>query len=259
VWAFRRAERRPPFKLTHWLMGKYEGAENYSVVITGTGFVGQLTIPLSIADSDTTPELQALSSYVNEGDTAIVLFRLNKRSEIETSFQITIVDDSAISNSDFTPPTQTQVTIPANTLIYGIEVPTTNNSVFTGDKRFKINLSSATGATIATPEQSVFILDDESGPKITVDDISVGEGDGFVELTVSLSEVTQSSVLFDWTSEEKTAVAGIDYLETTGSSVVIPAGSSSIKIKIPIIDDASDEVSETFSGAIVKCAKCFSI
>lgn len=85
-------------------------------------------------------------------------------------------------------------------------------------------------------------------PKITISDESIIEGDSGISqmiFTVSLSRTSSSVVTVDWTTEEDTATADVDYLSDTGTLTFAP-GESTKTISISIVGDIDVELREQF-------------
>ena len=87
-------------------------------------------------------------------------------------------------------------------------------------------------------------------PTLSISDVSVDEGAGNVVLTVSLSPSTSTPVFVQYDTSDGTAVAPSDYMAVAAGSAIILAGASSTTISIPIVDDAIQEVDETFTVSL---------
>ncbi len=83
-------------------------------------------------------------------------------------------------------------------------------------------------------------------PAIFVDDITVSEGAGSVQLTVRLSAPrVAGTVALQYSTADGSAVAPSDYDAVSGSAV-IRAGETSVTISVPIQDDGEIESPQTF-------------
>lgn len=83
-------------------------------------------------------------------------------------------------------------------------------------------------------------------PTISINDITVSENGTSAILTVSLSTAQTSVVTVNYTTANNSAFAGIDYTNKTGT-ITFAAGETTKTIIIPIIDDAANELTETFT------------
>jgi T1SS-143 domain-containing protein len=132
-----------------------------------------------------------------------------------------------------------------------------------------VGLSAPTNATLATASVTTSIADDGTGSGGTNDDtpalaVSTGnvlEGAAAV-FTVSLSNPSTSPVVFTPSLASGTATVGTDTgalaaleVSTDGGTtwspvagnVTIPAGATSVLLRLPTVDDALSEAAETFS------------
>lgn len=84
---------------------------------------------------------------------------------------------------------------------------------------------------------------------LSVDDVIVYETDGFLIFTVSIDQVTTQNISFNYKTSQNTATSGKDYIDVS-STITIPAGSTSVKIKVPVIDDYYSDNNETMKITI---------
>ena len=103
----------------------------------------------------------------------------------------------------------------------------------------------------STAEGSIKGVDNSGGvttaPQVAIDDVTVTEGvDPKATFTISLDHAYLYDVVLTYTTSDDSAADGSDY---TGAShtVTIPAGSTSIEVCIPILDDDNPEPTETFT------------
>ncbi len=82
-------------------------------------------------------------------------------------------------------------------------------------------------------------------PTVSGSTTTVSEADGSASITFALSEPLQVPVTIDWTTANATAMAGIDFVASSGS-VTIAAGNTSTSVSIPLLDDEFNEASESF-------------
>ncbi len=92
------------------------------------------------------------------------------------------------------------------------------------------------------------ITDDDQPPTVSVDDVSVTEGDAgstTATFTVSLSAVSGKIVAVDWATAAGSAGAGSDFASASGSRTIV-AGASSATVAVSVNGDVLDEVNESF-------------
>src|SRR5206468_2951997 len=115
------------------------------------------------------------------------------------------------------------------------------------DETILVNLTAATNATISDGQGVVTILDDDSVPVLTINDVSVVEGNSGrtnAVLTVSLSAASAQTVVVNFATANGTATAGTDYISTNGTLTFLP-GQTSQTITVAVLGDALDELDET--------------
>ncbi|BFM05559.1 Calx-beta domain-containing protein [Halioxenophilus aromaticivorans] len=91
---------------------------------------------------------------------------------------------------------------------------------------------------------------------ISVDDVLVGEGEGFGQVTVSLSAPSSVAVTVDYAAVSGTAEANIDFASTAGT-ITFAAGETSKTIAVTITQDAIQEGEETFSVELSNATGAF--
>ena len=96
-------------------------------------------------------------------------------------------------------------------------------------------LSNSVSATILGP------------PGLSVADATVEEAEGVtVDFTVTMSRTRSETVAVDYGTSDGTATAGSDYTTTSGT-LTFAAGETTKTVSVPVLDDAIDEDSETFT------------
>ena len=116
------------------------------------------------------------------------------------------------------------------------------------NETFGISLSNPGNATIGDGSGLGTITDDDAPPPLSVDDVSVTEGNAGTStatFTASLSAVSGNAVTFNWTTVAGTATAGADYVAASGGGT-IAAGSTSTTFDVTVNGDVLDETDETF-------------
>ena len=114
---------------------------------------------------------------------------------------------------------------------------------------FTLILSNPGNATIADGSGTGTITDDDAAPTLSVNDVSVTEGNAgttTATFTVSLSAASGNAVTFDWATAAGTAAAGVDYVTASGSRT-IAAGATTTTVAITVNGDVTDEANETFT------------
>ena len=81
---------------------------------------------------------------------------------------------------------------------------------------------------------------------LSIDDVTVSEGDGTATLTVSLSEASTSTVSVDYQTVDGSALAGSDYVAASGTVTLNP-GETSVPVMVTLIQDSDIEPTEQFT------------
>ena len=163
----------------------------------------------------------------------------------------TALDGSATSGTDYVPTSGT-LTFPPGSTTRSISVPINGDIDDENNENFYVDLSNATNATIADTYGTGTILDNDDPiptPSITIDDISVTEGDSSTVqavFTATLSNATNQTVVVEFETANGSGIAGSDYVSNVGS-ITFPAGTTTQTIAITVNGDTTDENDETFS------------
>lgn len=209
---------------------------------------------LCFALSGTSTELPSLSINdvsVVEGDAgttaAEFIISLSAASNLSVEVDFATSDGTATVGSDYSAASGT-VTFPAGTTTQVVTVHVLGDILDELDEMFFVDLSNPTNATILDNQGKATILDDDDPPSLSIDDVSVVEGDAgttAAEFTVSLSTASGLSVSVDYASVNGTAMAGSDYSPVSGT-LIFPAGTTTRPIMVQVIGDTLDELDEMF-------------
>jgi Calx-beta domain-containing protein len=122
------------------------------------------------------------------------------------------------------------------------------DNLFEGNETFRVVLRDPVNALLADSEGVCTIIDDEQQPTLSINDISVVEGDSGTReavFTVSLSGPSSVTVGFILGVTNGTALEEQDFLGG-GGGALIPAGSTTTTISILVLGDTITEPNETF-------------
>ncbi len=243
-----------------------EGDEKISV----TGSVTGLTVTdaeLTITDNDTAPtglRLSVSPGSVGEGDsgtavtvTATLAGSVTLSDATTVTVSVGDVNDSAVSNTDYTSVNNFTVTIAAEQLSgTGMFTLTpTDDSISEGDEKISVT-GSVTGLTVTDAELT--ITDNDTAPtglRLSVSPGSVGEGASGTTVTVTATlagSVTLSGATTVTVSVGKTgdsATSGTDYTGVSDITVTIAAEqlSGTGTFTLTLADDSISEGDEKIS------------
>ncbi len=116
-----------------------------------------------------------------------------------------------------------------------------------GSHTFEVRAIDAAGNVDQTPATYTWIVD-TTPPDVSVDDVTVAEGDsGTTEavFTVELSEVSSRTITVDYATANDTALAGADYTTASGTLTFAPHETSKT-VSVAVSSDLLDENDETY-------------
>jgi chitinase len=198
------------------------------------------------------PSLSVSDVAVTEGDAgatdATVTISLSAPSASTVTVNYRTLDGTATAGTDYTAVPNTTVTFAPGETSKTISVSVTGDLVNEVDETLNVRLYSPVNASIADANGIVTILNDDTPPTLSIDDVTLAEGDSGTTdavFTVTLSRTFATPVSVNYASANGTAVVGSDYTATSGT-LNIPAGQTSGTIAVPVIGDTILEADETF-------------
>ena len=117
------------------------------------------------------------------------------------------------------------------------------------DENYFLDLTNAANATITDPRGVGSIIDDDGETTISIDDVTVTEGNGGsvnAVFSVSLSDASGQTVSVGYATADGTATAGSDYVAAGGNLVFTP-GQLTKTVVIQVTGDTLDELDESFT------------
>ncbi len=246
-----------------------ESAETFSVNLTsvtgGAGPDGDAVIDdgegIGTIVDDDVPAVSISEGAVLEGDAGITPMVFTVMSSAESTVDITVEfdtsDGTAEAGVDYVP-NSGAATITAGETMTTITVGVIGDTGAELDETFTVNLSSPGGEgpptfTIADGTGVGTITNDDAAPP-ALPTLSISNG-GVIEgnsgsspmaFTVTLGEPSALEVTVGFATSNASATAPGDYTATSGT-LVIPAGSTSATIAVPVIGDTTAEANETFT------------
>jgi hypothetical protein len=190
----------------------------------------------------------ASSTSESSGVAAVTIDRLNGASGTITVDYAT-ANGTATAGSDYTATTNTVTFLNGDTS-KTIFIPITNDTQDEPAETFSITLSNPTGgAFLASPTTHVVTInDDDPPPSVSINDVSVLEGNqGTTVFTfnLSLSAPSGLSSSVNYSTANGTATAGIDYQAASGTVNFAP-GEIVKPLSVTVNTDLVTELNETF-------------
>lgn len=239
-----------------------------SLSISGATFdgIGTQTGSATITDDDAEPTLSIGDASVSEGNSGTkkltFTVTLSNAADTDVTFQyVTALDTgaNAASGADFTEVTSlTTVTIPAGSTSKTVELDITGDIIKETAETFSVQISNAlrgaTALTITDATGVMTITDDEPVVSIIAPGAqaegSTAGGKTNITFTVNLDKSAPENIAVRVSTVDGTAAAGLDY-EAVGVAtekwIIIPAGSRSATVSVPVLHDTIAEIAETFS------------
>ncbi|HKS08021.1 MAG TPA: Calx-beta domain-containing protein [Pyrinomonadaceae bacterium] len=206
----------------------------------------------TINNDDGQPAISINNVLVSEGNagttTAMFTVSLSNASSQTITVNFATAAGTATAGTDYVSASGT-VTFTAGQTSQPINVTVNGDTTFEPNETFSVNLSSSVGATIADSQGSGTINNDDAAPTISINDVSVSEGNSGTTtagFTVSLSNASSQTITVNFATVNGTATAGSDYASTS-SVVTFTPGQTSQPININITGDTTFEPNETFS------------
>jgi Ca2+-binding RTX toxin-like protein len=156
-------------------------------------------------------------------------------------------DGTATSPGDYAADSGT-VTFVAGDVSEDVVVDVNGDTIDEANETFTVDLSNPVGATIADGQGIGTITDDDTAT-ISIDDVSVPEGDSGTTpatFTVSLSTESASTVTVDWATADETATEPGDYVADSDTVTFAP-GDVEEPVVVDVNGDTLDEANETFT------------
>jgi len=206
----------------------------------------------TIIDNDLPPEVIVESVTVIEGDIgtkeAQFVVSLNAPSELPVTVDYATADNTAIAGEDYLAKSGTITFIPGETS-KTISVSVIGDSLDELTEAFNLNLSNITNATLDSFTAMGTIADDDLPPEISIDSVTVTEGDTDLVnsiFTISLNSPSNLPITVEYSTSDNTAIVVEDYQDINGTLTFNP-GETSKTITISVVGDSINEDNESFT------------
>ena len=154
---------------------------------------------------------------------------------------------TATGTTDYQPAAGTLVSAERNE--QNLTIPVKDDAIDEFDETFKVFLTNPVNVTLNDSQAVVTIVDNDASPAISINDVSVVEGNTGTTsavFTVTASAASEKPIVVQFATNGGTATSGIDFVRTTGL-LTIPARSTSGTISVPVNGDLAIEPDEIFS------------
>ncbi|MBU6409140.1 MAG: hypothetical protein KGR98_02015, partial [Verrucomicrobia bacterium] len=198
---------------------------------------------LTIIDTVSSPgqiSFDTGTDYVDENAGSITLnvIRLNGSSD-QASFSYQTMDGTAVAYENYTPESGT-LTFGVGQTNQTITIPILDDHVVDSPLNFSVALSNPTGgATLTAPSTAnVTIINTDEGLIFAQATNVVSETASFATLNVLRLGSTSNSVSVNYATANGTALAGVNYVSSSGT-LNFPDGAANVPISVPLIHDAN--------------------
>jgi hypothetical protein len=207
----------------------------------------------TINNDDPQPTIGINSAFLTEGaqgtsSNVQVQVTLSNPSSQTITVAYATANQTATAGSDYVAASGTVTFNPGETT-KNIPIQINGDDVDEISETFVVSLTNPTNATIGTAQNTVTIGDDD-GPTISINSISVNEGNTGVTtatFTITLSAASVQDVLVNLATASGTATGGLDYQQVFSGTVFIPAGQTSTTVNLRVFGDFQIEPDETFT------------
>ena len=206
----------------------------------------------TIDDDDAVPTISiddiSVKEYNGGQTTAALRLRLSAPSGQVVKVSYVTENGTALTGSDYVAVPATQISFSAGNLYAYARVLINGDELNEANETFKINLNAPVNGTIADGQATGTILNDDSAPALSINDVQVEEGnEGTRQLTftVTLSKASGQAVSVNYTTANGTALAGSDYTGQSGTLTFASGSPLTQSVSITIVGDAAVESDET--------------
>jgi CSLREA domain-containing protein len=219
---------------------------------TGSSSLGDLSsIDINIIDAPVTAGVlqfeNAIYEVVENGASVGITVIRSGTTEGAVTVDYVSSNDTATAGADYSSVSGTLNFVDGQASA-SFTVPILDDGDSEGNEIFVLTLSNATGgAGINSPQQvNVHIIDDEGAGTIqfSAATYSVSEDAGSITIDVTRTGSDSGEVSVNYATFDASAVAGSDYISTSGT-LIFPNGQSSASFSVSIIDDAQAEFDES--------------
>jgi large repetitive protein len=204
----------------------------------------------TIQNDDADPTVSVAAASVDEGDlgtaTLSVPVTLSGPSDREVDVDFATSDGTATAGTDYTAAAGTLV-FAAGETSRRIDITVSGDFFDEGNETITVTLTAPFNADLGTDVATATITNDDAGPKLSLPDASVVEGNSgttALTFTVNMTPASPIDVTVHFATSDGSAAAGSDYVAASGT-LTIQAGQTTGSITVDVTGDTSYESDET--------------
>jgi hypothetical protein len=208
----------------------------------------------TITDDDTPPAISINDTSANEGDAGTTPFNftlsLSNPSSTNVTVDYTTENNTATQPSDYTTNSGT-VTFPPGETSAQVTVSVNGDMVHESNETLLVNLANNSANSTTGDSQGVgTIINDDSQPGFSIDDVSHTEGDSGATsytFTVTRNGATDLTTKVDYATVDGSAAAPSDYTAIPNTTLAFAPGDMSKNVQVFVNGDTAFEPDETFT------------
>lgn len=258
-----------------WNIGTSADLENYTITAEATE--GLETTPITDTGSTTftvndgtAPDVLINNASNTEGNQLVFDVTLSTTSATDIVLDLAAIAGTATAVSDYETTNfeystnggttwiaaggtnGTQVTIPAGSTAIKIRIDSTSDTADEPNETFTLGVNSVVSGSVGSfgDTGTGTINDDDATPSISIDDVSLTEGNSNnkeFDFTVSLSNPSAQPVTVQYSTANSTATSGSDYTAASNQTVTFAPGETTKTITVMVAGDTTVESNETFT------------
>ena len=157
-----------------------------------------------------------------------------------------VIQGSALPGQDYSVQTVGPLRFPPGTRDQLIDIEIVDDEIQEPNETFTIALTNVENADLGLSTSTVTIIDDDEA-SLSINDVRAKESSGEAVFTVSLSNTSTTEITVNYSTEDGTALAALDYTPVEGT-LTFSANDANLTrtIRVPLVDNNVDEPDETF-------------
>ncbi len=207
---------------------------------------GDTEATVVINDDDAQPTLVVNNISINEGSTgSFTVTMVGGPLSIPASFNWSTSNGTAVAPGDYNAVPSTGVTFAPGETTKTIQVTTNTDNLTEAAENFTVNLVVLSGANPSGGDLSGTgtIVDQTPPPVVSISDPPAGVNEGTnLVFPVTLSHAATTALTVKYSTVNGTATGGLDFTAASAVTLTFPAGTTSLNVTVPTINDSIDEL-----------------
>ena len=234
----------------------FETDEIFTVHLSGAsnGTISTADGTGTIVNDDAAPTFSIDNVSHNEGNsgTTAYVFTVTKTGATEVSASVdyaTANGSATLADNDYQANSGT-FNFAANETTKEVTVLVNGDTTFETDEIFTVHLSGASNATISTADGTGTIVNDDSAPSFSIDNVSHNEGNSGTTayvFTVTKTGATGLSASVDYATANGTATLADNDYQANSGTFNFAANETTKEITVLVNGDTTFETDETFT------------